>query len=127
LADAKDPIVKTYFPWMPEAVNSRLKDRLNRDEVRTPMQWDPSPTVGFTEPGVTTWLPVNEDRRTANVETQSADADSLLSLYKALFAARAQHRALHEGRLDLVPGTPKGTLAWVRSDVEERVLVAANL
>jgi len=127
LADAKDPIVKTYFPWMPEAVNSRLKERLNRDEVRTPMQWDPSPTVGFTEPGVTTWLPVNEDRRTANVETQSADADSLLSLYKALFAARSQHRALHEGRLDLVPGTPKGTLAWVRSDGEERVLVAANL
>ena len=31
------------------------------------------------------------------------------------------------GRLDLVPGAPSGTIAWLRSDGDDRVLVAANL
>src|SRR5690606_21358162 len=51
LAEAKDPIPGTYFPWLPETVNRKLGERLNRDEVRTPMQWDSSPTAGFTDPG----------------------------------------------------------------------------
>lgn len=51
----------------------------------------------------------------------------MYSLYRELLALREQHAALHDGRLDLVPGAPKGTVAWLRSDGTERVLVAANL
>ena len=46
LRDAQDPVVRTHLPWLPEAVNRRLPERLNRDEVRTPMQWDPAPPPG---------------------------------------------------------------------------------
>lgn len=127
LAEAKDPIVKTYFPWLPEAVNRRLPERLNRDEVRTPMQWDDSPTAGFCPPTATPWLPLNEDRRTANVASQRDDPASLLSLYSTLLHARRAHPALHLGRLDLVPGAPEGTVAWLRSEGDDRVMVAANL
>jgi len=127
LAEAKDPIPGTYFPWLPEAVNRRLGERLNRDEVRTPMQWDSSPTAGFCAPGVRPWLDVNDDRATRNVADQKDDPSSMLSLYRALLALRGGHRALAEGRLDLVPGAPEGTVAWLRSDGDERLLVAANL
>lgn len=127
LSQAKDPIVGTYFPWLPEGVNRRLPERLNRDEVRTPMQWDDSPTAGFCPPGVTPWLPVNEDRVTANVAAQRDDPDSLLSLYRQLLRVRRERPALHGGRLDLVPGAPKGAVAWLRSDGDERIVVAANL
>lgn len=90
------------------------------------MQWDASPTAGFCPPGVTPWLPVNDDRATANVADQSAEPDSMLSLYRDLLRLRREHPALHRGRLDLVPGAPAGTLAWLRSDGDDRVLVAAN-
>lgn len=127
LRDAKDPIVATYFPWLPEAVNRMLPERLNRDEVRTPMQWDPSDNAGFSAPGVAPWLPVNEDRRVANVESQSGDPDSLLELYRRLFHLRCDHRALSSGRLDVVAGAPAGTVAWLRSNDTERMLVAVNM
>ncbi len=127
LAQAKDPIPGTYFPWLPEAVNRRIGERLNRDEVRTPMQWDSSTTAGFTDPGVEPWLPVNDDRATRNVADQTGDPASVLSLYKALLALRREHPALAGGRLDLVAGAPEGTVAWVRNDGTERVVVAANM
>jgi alpha-glucosidase len=127
LAQAQDPIVRTYFPWLPEAVNKRLRERPNRDEVRTPMQWDSSSTAGFCAAGVTPWLPVNRDRATANVASQRDDADSMLALYRDLLRVRRDRSALHAGRLDLVPGAPAGTVAWMRSDGRERILVAANL
>jgi glycosidase len=127
LAEAQDPIVRTYFPWLPEGVNRRLPERLNRDEVRTPMQWDDSPTAGFCPPGFRPWLPVNDDRSTRNVDAQRDDPSSMFSLYRELLRVRRGSTALSSGRLDLVPGAPEGTVAWVRSAGSERVLVAANL
>ena len=56
-------------------------DRAGRDRFRHPMQWDASPTGGFTtgEP----WLvPVDPEER--NVEAQRADPDSLLNHYRRL-------------------------------------------
>ena len=127
LRDAQDPIVRTHLPWLPEAVNRRLPERLNRDEVRTPMQWNSSPNAGFTDPAATPWLPTNADRGTANVADQDRDPDSMLTLYRSLLQQRRAHPALHSGRLDLAPGAPAGTLAWVRSSGDEQILVAANL
>ena len=46
------------LPLDPEVANRRLGERLNRDEVRTPMQWDGSAN-GFTPAGIRPWLPVN--------------------------------------------------------------------
>lgn len=127
LRDAKDPIVSTYFPWLPETVNRMLPERLNRDEVRTPMQWDASQNAGFAAPGVTPWLPVNDDRNTANVSSQTGQADSLLELYRRLFHLRSSHASLSSGRLDIVPGAPNGTVSWLRSTDDERILVAVNM
>ncbi len=124
LRDALD-VVAQRFSWVPERVSKRLPERLNRDEMRTPMLWDPSSTGGFCPEGITPWLPVNPLVATRNVAVQEEDPTSLLVLYRRLLHLRREHRALRAGRLDLVPGTGDDVLAYVRSDGEERVLVAA--
>jgi alpha-glucosidase len=62
-------------------------DRAGRDPMRHPMQWDGSPTGGFTtgEP----WLPpVDPEER--NVEAQQRKPDSLLNLYRRLIEFRRE-------------------------------------
>jgi len=60
-------------------------DRAGRDAHRHPMQWDGSPSGGFTTG--TPWLePVDPTER--NVADQREDPDSLLSLYRDLLAWR---------------------------------------
>src|SRR5690606_15548853 len=80
-----------------------------------------------TQPGVAPWLPLNSDRTSRNVADQREDDDSMLSLYRRLLRAPRDHSALQVGRLDLVPGAPPGSIAWLRSDGDQRILVAANL
>jgi alpha-glucosidase len=60
-------------------------DRAGRDPMRHPMQWDATPTGGFTT-GVP-WLPA-VDPTERNVEAQRADPDSLLHHYRGLIARR---------------------------------------
>jgi alpha-glucosidase len=62
-------------------------DRAGRDAMRHPMQWDASPSGGFTT--AVPWLtPVDPTER--SVEAQRDDPDSLLHLYRRLIAARGQ-------------------------------------
>lgn len=58
-----------------------------RDRVRTPMQWEPGPKAGFTDPGITPWLPVG-DTAGINVEGSCSDPSSVLHLFRALLSLR---------------------------------------
>src|SRR4051794_11419175 len=62
-------------------------DRAGRDGARHPMQWDATPSGGFTagQP----WLPV-VDAAERNVADQRDDPSSLLSLYRELIALRPE-------------------------------------
>ncbi len=126
LSHARDPIVDHYFSWVPEWLARRLPERINRDEMRTPMQWDGSPTAGFCPPGVAPWLPPNDDRADRNVADQTGDPTSLLELYRSLLTLRRDHAALHAGRLELVDGLSDDVLGYRRIDGDERVLVVVN-
>jgi alpha-glucosidase len=75
-------------------------DRAGRDPYRHPMQWDASPSGGFTTGKP--WLPpIDPPER--NVEAQRADPDSLLHSYRNLIESR---RELGDGfrMLDSPPG-----------------------
>jgi alpha-glucosidase len=62
-------------------------DRHGRDGCRHPVQWDPDPrTGGFTE-GEPWLAPVDAPER--NVRDQTGDPGSMLELYRALIALRA--------------------------------------
>jgi alpha-glucosidase len=99
-------------------------DRAGRDPQRTPMQWDASPTGGFTngEP----WLPL-VDPVARNVAGQAVDPGSLLSLYRRLLALRRSAAGLRHGALTLLPASAPDLLAWSRTTASERLLLVANM
>jgi alpha-glucosidase len=99
-------------------------DRAGRDGCRTPMQWDASPTGGFTSG--TPWLPL-VDPQTRNVADQAADPGSLLSLYRRLIAVRSESAALARGSHRSIFGVGREVLAWLREADDERVLVLVNI
>jgi glycosidase len=127
IAQANDPVPGVVAKHLPEWLNRKLPERLNRDEVRTPMQWTAAPGAGFCPPAVTPWLPIHENHRTRNVADQSADPHSLLSWYRTLLDLRSQRDALREGRLELRDGGGGEVICFDRIAGDDRLSVAANL
>jgi alpha-amylase len=93
--------------------------------IRTPMQWTGEDQGGFTS-GVP-WEPLTIDYTTRNVAAQSADPDSLLSLYRKLIALRNDHYALRTGAYLPVQTGNQKLLAMLRVADQETVLVLINL
>jgi alpha-glucosidase len=86
----------------------RIYDRAGRDRYRHPMQWDASPSGGFTSGEA--WLPPVDPEAT-NVEVQRDDPRSTLSLVRDLLTLR---RLLGED-IELIDAGP-GVLAYRRGD-----------
>jgi alpha-glucosidase len=115
--DVKDPIGITGWP----------KEK-GRDGERTPMQWTPGLDAGFST-AKTTWLPIPPSYKTINVETESADPDSLLNWYKQLIALRRTNATLHDGGFAMLDAGDADVLAYVRTAPEGAapVVVAINM
>jgi glycosidase len=128
LKGALDPLGRTFLPWMPEWASKRLAERINRDEVRTPMQWDGAANAGFTAPAATPWLPVGDHTGGRNVAAQAQDEDSMLSLYRALLSLRRENPPLNAGSLTMLDA-PGDLIVYERRDEAsgDAVLVALNL
>lgn len=102
---------------------------LSRDPSRTPMQWDATPTAGFTSTGVDPWLPIPDDHDRINVAAEQDDDHSTLHLTRALISARRAHPALRLGALEWW-GTEGPVLGYRRRwghDEADDVLVLLNL
>jgi alpha-glucosidase len=121
MVDVEVPHHLAQDPW------GIVEPAQSRDPERSPMQWDGSPNAGFCPPGVEPWLPIAPDAGTVNVATQRDDPASMLSLTRRLIALRREHSALAQGELELLDGTPEGTLAFRRGADSASVLVALNL
>jgi len=96
---------------------------LGRDPCRTPMQWDGGANAGFSD--VEPWLPVSDDYSVVNVQSEAADPQSILALYRGLLALRRAHAALSVGKYEPVAMTGH-LLAYVREAQGERFFVALN-
>ncbi|HEV2621755.1 MAG TPA: alpha-glucosidase [Frateuria sp.] len=100
--DVRDPIGITGWP----------KEK-GRDGERTPMQWTPGPQAGFsTNPR--TWLPVNPNHVTVNVQTELAEPGSLLNWYRKLIALRRSNPALRDGDMTFLDRTDPDVLVYRR-------------
>lgn len=97
---------------------------LGRDPCRTPMQWNAGRNAGFTSG--TPWLPLDEDYPVVNVETATAEPQSLLTLYRRLIALRRAERALSAGNYTAIAMTGD-LVAYLRSSGERRYLIVLNL
>ena len=124
LATAQDPIPRK-FRFVPRFIFDRLGLMNNRDEVRTPMQWDASKNAGFSSAD-RTWLPVHEKYKEVNVETETKDENSLLNTIQALLELRRKERALQEGSLELLHDLPANVLGYTRALNGEKVVVLLN-
>lgn len=96
---------------------------LGRDPCRTPMQWSGAPNAGFTTGNA--WLPVDDDYSIVNVESQSADPKSILTLYRRLIALRRAHGALAYGEYEPIAMTGD-LLAYIRRLGGQRFLTTLN-
>ena len=123
-ATALDPIPHK-FKSIPRFVFDLLGLLINRDEVRTPMQWDETKNAGFSS-AEKTWLPVHGNYNKINVERESKAEDSLLKAIQRLMQIRNSERSLQEGSLEILSGLPKGILGYTRNLNEEKVTVLLN-
>ncbi len=104
----------------------------DRNGVRTPMQWSPDRNAGFSATNPQRlYLPVNIDPayhyEAINVESQQANANSLLSWTKRLIALRKQYKAFGRGTLEFLSPSNQRVIAFIRRYEEETILVVANL
>ncbi|MEM9066487.1 MAG: alpha-amylase family glycosyl hydrolase [Planctomycetota bacterium] len=89
--------------------------------IRTPMQWEDSPKLGFTtgEP----WAEPNGGVASSNVADQTRDRASLLSTYRRLIRARADHEVLRSGELRIIETPSPDVLAFERR-LDDKVAIA---
>ena len=105
-----DEIAMPDVPVPPPLRRDKMtaRQRESRDEARTPMQWDASPSAGFTAEGVTPWLPFG-DNASRNVAAQREDPSSTLRLVRDLITLR---RTAFGGRVAAYERLPAPPGVW---------------
>ncbi len=123
---ALDPIPHLY-KGLPRFLVDMVDETLNRDEVRTPMQWDTSKNAGFSSADKT-WLPVNADYHEVNVVKAQNDENSLLKVIQQVLKIRNTSKAITDGSLELISKKelPSNVLAFKRKFENEEILVLLN-
>lgn len=97
----------------------------NRDNARTPMQWNNSINAGFTTGKP--WFHVNPNYTEINVKQQLNDKFSILSYYKALIQLKKSDLIYTYGKFNMVDAENKQVFAYTRTLKNNTVLIVANL
>ena len=96
----------------------------NRDQARTPMQWDETPEAGFTQGNP--WLAVNDDYHQINAKQQVGDSESVFTTYQQLIHLRHTQPILQSGEFAVVAGVPEQVMAYTRTLHQATWLIVAN-
>lgn len=97
----------------------------NRDNARTPMQWNNSINGGFTTGKP--WFHVNPNYTEINVKQQLNDKFSILFYYKALIQLKKSDLIYTYGKFNMVDAENEHVFAYTRSFKNNTVLIVANL
>ncbi|MGW7830983.1 glycoside hydrolase family 13 protein [Staphylococcus xylosus] len=97
----------------------------NRDNSRTPMQWNNQTNSGFSEHSP--WFPVNPNYKTINVADQQQDPNSILNFYKSLITLKKSDDIYTYGTFDLVDKNNEQVFAYTRTLNNKKLLIVANL
>src|SRR4051812_28979671 len=98
---------------------------MSRDNARTPVQWDDSPSAGFTTG--TPWLQVNPDYPEWNAAAQRDDPHSVLAHYRRLIALRHAEPVVALGDFTMLLPDHDDVYAFTRSLDGDTLLVVCNL
>jgi alpha-glucosidase len=96
-----------------------------RDSERTPMQWTPAKNAGFSTAD-STWLPVEPNYLTVNVETEEKDPNSLLRWHKSLIALRRMNPVLRSGDQKTFSAGNDRIVTYTRNAGAKQIIVITN-
>lgn len=119
-----DEIAMKYLPDAPSKEGSN-----DRAGTRTPMQWAPGATAGFsTCDPADLYLPVDTDNGRLTVETQEKDPNSMLNYVRRLTGLRKSSAALgNDGSWELLSSVDQPyPMVYRRSAGDETYVVALN-
>lgn len=85
--NALDPV--PHRIKIPRWLMNMAGETLNRDDVRTPMQWNDKNNAGFSNASKT-WMPVHENHQQLNAQKAMSDTTSLYHFFKKLNSSRPQ-------------------------------------
>jgi oligo-1,6-glucosidase/alpha-glucosidase len=101
--EALDPV--PHALKLPKWLGNLANETFNRDDVRTPMQWTNRKHAGFSD-AEKTWLPVNPNHPTINVQSAQQDSTSLYYFFKKLNNVRNKNLSLsRKGNVLFLNGT----------------------
>lgn len=121
MKDSSDPIA-IQNRHVPKKLARALGVFLNRDDCRTPMQWEDTSFAGFS--AAASWLDVIPNYKTRNVKAESQNPESLLNIYKGLLKLRNDSRVLQDGVLEIIENP--GLLIYKRKLEDEAYTVLLN-
>jgi oligo-1,6-glucosidase len=108
----------------PDTVLAAIR-RMGRDNARTPVQWDDSPSAGFTSG--TPWIAVNPDHVEWNAAAQRADPASVFAHHQRLIALRHESPVVALGDFTMLLPEHESVYAFTRSRDGETLLVVCNV
>lgn len=97
---------------------------LNRDNARTPVQWDASRHGGFTTGSP--WIAVNPNANTINAAAQVDDPSSVYNFYRRVIALRHTDPLVAHGDFTMLLPDDEHIYAFRRSLPDAELLVLAN-
>jgi oligo-1,6-glucosidase len=97
----------------------------SRDNARTPVQWDDSPSAGFTTG--TPWITLNPNHVQVNAAAAVADPDSVWHHYRQLIGLRHTHDVVIHGDFNLLWPDHTQLFAYTRRLGDQTLTVVANL
>lgn len=103
--------------------------KMNRDNARTPMQWNKDLNAGFTNGKP--WLKINENYKEINVENALKDSNSLFYWYQKLINFRKDltnpiSNVIINGDFELIDSENEKIFAYKRQYNNEELIVISN-
>lgn len=114
------PLDKTQDPWSKNLPSLGF----GRDAERTPMQWDDSRFVGFSQ--VAPWLPFFSKPEIYNVKTEQQNARSAFHLYRQLIQLRKKYPALRFGTYQPMKSENPNIFTFARVHRNQKIQVVLN-
>lgn len=117
-----DIMKKLLFP---SCLRNKLIFNIDRDNCRSPMQWDDSFNAGFTTSN-NPWIRVNPNYKEINAKNNVKDPNSIFSFYKELLKLRKENAVLQEGDFKYI-SYYKDVFVFSRNYKDNEALIIVNL
>jgi oligo-1,6-glucosidase len=97
---------------------------LNRDNARTPVQWDATRNAGFTTGSP--WIAVNPNASSINAAAQVDDPGSVFNFYREVIALRHRDPVVSRGDFTMLLPEDEQVYAFSRALPDAGMLVLGN-